>query len=456
MKQLGRNDLCLCGSGKKYKHCCLKIEEAKLASGHSGTAPKALNWLFEKYGQEVYDTLLTAFYGGLDDDEYTQIQNLPEGISNGITVNAMEWLLAEGLITIKSCERRVIDLLFDRGAPLFSIEQRHWLELLSTTPLRLYEVVGIVPGVSMTLKDVLLPEIQSVTVLEKSGSLDANLYDLMGVRILPIENHFELSGAVYPFPRSRVTELLEDLKNELEGIEPNSPLGKEITSVLIPDYWLELFVTPFDTPTMVDHTTGELLLFITDHYRVNDWLSLELALSNEADIEGSREDGWNRIFEGDDGQTRRSLSIDIGTRQERIKVSYHTQLYADQGRPLFEALAGAAVTFISREISDPKGMIANSQHNNTKIKQKSESLPPELLTKIIEEKIQQLYADWADAPLPILDGLTPHEAIRTPEGLEQVKFLLHSYEHGEIQQAKDQNREAVSYDFLWRSIGLTP
>jgi hypothetical protein len=43
---------------------------------------------------------------------------------------------------------------------------------------------------------------------------------------------------------------------------------------------------------------------------------------------------------------------------------------------------------------------------------------------------------------------TPREAIETPEGLEQVKFLLHTYEHGEAQQAKIQHRAPVSYDFL--------
>lgn len=26
-KKIGRNDLCPCGSGKKYKHCCLKTAE---------------------------------------------------------------------------------------------------------------------------------------------------------------------------------------------------------------------------------------------------------------------------------------------------------------------------------------------------------------------------------------------------------------------------------------------
>src|SRR5271165_4061784 len=29
MAKIGRNDLCLCGSGKKYKKCCLSLDEAK-------------------------------------------------------------------------------------------------------------------------------------------------------------------------------------------------------------------------------------------------------------------------------------------------------------------------------------------------------------------------------------------------------------------------------------------
>jgi len=29
-KKIGRNDPCSCGSGKKYKHCCLKREQLEL------------------------------------------------------------------------------------------------------------------------------------------------------------------------------------------------------------------------------------------------------------------------------------------------------------------------------------------------------------------------------------------------------------------------------------------
>ena len=232
--------------------------------------------------------------------------------------------------------------------------------------------------------------------------------------------------------------------------------NQEITGVIIPDHWLRLFASAFEIPQVIDHVTGESLLFVTDHYRVQDWEALDQALSSEVDIEGSREEGWSRIFEGGDGLMRTSLSIDAGKRPDRIKVSYRTQKYADEGRPWFEAVAGAAVIFVSREISDPKGMLANWQPNEARETPVPALPPPEMLTELIETRIRQLYVDWADKPLPILDDKTPRKAIQTPEGLKQVKFLLHTYEHGEAQQAQVQHRAPVSYDFLWQSLGITP
>jgi hypothetical protein len=29
MAAVGRNDLCICGSNKKYKHCCLQLDETR-------------------------------------------------------------------------------------------------------------------------------------------------------------------------------------------------------------------------------------------------------------------------------------------------------------------------------------------------------------------------------------------------------------------------------------------
>jgi hypothetical protein len=41
--KLGRNDPCPCGSGKKYKHCCLNAGNAQVAAPQVA-APTDLTW----------------------------------------------------------------------------------------------------------------------------------------------------------------------------------------------------------------------------------------------------------------------------------------------------------------------------------------------------------------------------------------------------------------------------
>ena len=455
MKKTGRNDPCPCGSGKKYKHCCLQREETQVASDHSEAVPRALHWLTTIYGKAVREAL-DGFFGGLDEEEYERLRDLDQESYEGIMANAMEWLVADGTVTVKGQARRVSELILGRGGALLSAEQRQWIERLAASPLRLYEVVDVVAGESMVLKDVLAPERSPVSVREKSGSRQVVQYDLIAGRILPVGDHFELSGAVYSIPRQRSFDLIAELREELEGLAPDSPEAREVTSVIIPDYWVKLFVTPFQMPLVVDHATGEPLLFVTDHYRVQDWAALESALAGEADVEGSRETGWSRLFEGKDGMQRPSVAINLGKKPDRLAVFYRTQTYADQGRPWFEQVAGSAVAFLSREISDPKGALANMRPGEAPEPSAPVDLLPEVLTELIEKRIRELYVDWADKPLAILDNRTPREAIKTSEGLEQVKFLLHSYEHGEAKQAKAQQRNPVSYDFLWRELGIMP
>ena len=44
--------------------------------------------------------------------------------------------------------------------------------------------------------------------------------------------------------------------------------------------------------------------------------------------------------------------------------------------------------------------------------------------------------------------------MQSAPGLERVKGLLRSYEDGETQQAAQQGRRAISYQFLWDALGL--
>ena len=176
-------------------------------------------------------------------------------------------------------------------------------------------------------------------------------------------------------------------------------------------------------PTLIDHYSGEPMKMITDHYRVDDELALELALATQSDVEGDRQ----------------------------------------EGRVWFEALAGESVTFVKRKVQVTADVMAAARKPAARASSKKgnplSASAPELdaatMAQLMSEAIHRSYAHWADEPIPALDHKTPRQSIKTSAGLERVKGLLRSYEASEAQQAGQQRRSEVSYDFLWASLGLT-
>jgi hypothetical protein len=142
---------------------------------------------------------------------------------------------------------------------------------------------------------------------------------------------------------------------------------------------------------------------------------------------------------------------------KRVSLLYKTADLAEQGRAWFEALAGAAVKFRLREVSDPKGLISQRGLSGRSLPPAPglpEGLDPQALADAIAGVVKRSYAHWADEPIPALGGQTPRQAIASPAGLERVKGLLRSYEDGETQQAAQQGRSPISYQFLWDALGL--
>jgi len=83
-----------------------------------------------------------------------------------VMINAMEWLLAEGEIKVRGQDVPIMECLLGPGGPVLSPIQRQWLEQLGMARLSLYEVVDMVPGESMCLRDLLFrkhPTVPPVT-----------------------------------------------------------------------------------------------------------------------------------------------------------------------------------------------------------------------------------------------------------------------------------------------------
>ena len=468
-QKIGRNDPCPCGSGKKYKHCCggPAVPAPTAPDSHEGAVERAVAWLAQHHRkafavaleEAIDDAVLDIF-----DDEagdlkaHEAMAALDQDLWEQIQLNFTEWLLAEGDILVKGKQQRVAELLIGPRGPLLTAGQRGWLEQLSSRPLRLYDITEVVVGEGITLCDALDTDQPPLRVIERAGSRSLRVGMQIGARVMQVAGQHQLSGAIYPFSAWSGRAVLDRLRARMiEAGEPDEDDALEV-GMQIMDGWLEQYLVPAPLPEIIHAASGEPLLFHADHYDVLDWDALGAALAAQADVDGDREAGWNRSIDGADGLTRSQARIEPATGGSRVSVTYPTAGLAEQGRVWFDALAGDTVKFRLRELSDPKGMLSKG-HSAKQPRAQSAALPPgldpEAMAAVMETFIHRNYAKWADEPIPVLGGQTPRQAIKSPAGLERVKGLLRSYQDGEAQQAAQQGRREISYQFLWDGLGLT-
>ncbi len=166
-KILGRNELCSCGSRKKYKKCCLKvtldIDSYDRWRQTEGTLiPKLLNFSHEKFGEN--DFLITSWkeWNSNSQDKFNVDFNDKEQIY-------LPWYLFNSTRIIDEIEYTAsTTFLTDRKARYLSSDEKILLEKTSASPFTFYQVVDISKNYSFTLRDVLRSK--EILVRERSAT----------------------------------------------------------------------------------------------------------------------------------------------------------------------------------------------------------------------------------------------------------------------------------------------
>ena len=462
--QPSRNDPCPCGSGKKYKHCHQRADDAPAGlSPPPGTAGEiegpgsvAVDWLTERHRKGFKVAVENLFNDLWPHDAPGRSKTLGAEVLESVQINLVEWLVAEGEMQVKGELRRINAVLTGPDGPRLSDFQRRWVAQQGERPLRLYTVTDVRPGDGLTLCDAVDGDAPPLVVQERAGSRQMQPGLLIGARVMQLDDHLELSGAIYPFSMLAQAGVLAAVRAVAEsGLHPDNL--RALHSRAIARAWLRQFVMPPALPKMIDASTGEPILLVTDHYRVLNAAALAQALAACADVAGDAQTGWQRELEGDDRAVRSLAAINPGKQGDRIEIFYRTQRLADDGRVWFDALAGAAVRHLTREITDPQGVMRSTKPAKSLANSPAKApltLPPEQLADAIEQALRRSYARWADEPLPVLAGKSPRQVIATGSGLERVKGLLRSYESGEAEMAALDGRRTVSFQFLWDALGI--
>ena len=204
---------------------------------------------------------------------------------------------------------------------------------------------------------------------------------------------------------------------------------------------------------MVDASTGEPLVLTTLHYRIRDLQALRGALAAAPDVE-EEEEGWVR-FEDPKAAVKRPHCTLTRKGENRLEVFARTVARADEAERWLSGVAGRSLQKLTRELTDPRHLWKERFRERPKRSNDAlEGLSREQKTELFENLHRQMYAKWADEPIPFLNGKTPRQAIRSKAGRIEVEELLRTYEKGETKQAEEQGRDPVDFGFLWKELGI--
>src|ERR1039457_7370410 len=333
MDKIGRNDPCPCGSGLKYKKCCLAQDNlfASRRREEEQAVLISLSWLEQSYPDEIGEAVHYDFMDEPDEERTDAIDSLSPRLEQAISINIGEWLLADGDLDLNGKDIKANELILSKGGPLLSAHGREWIKELGKRPLSLYEVREVIKGEGLIVADMVNPDQKPVHIREKAATGFLVPWDTFGARLVWQDDSFVMSGAVYPMERQTALDCLTDINSEIEYEDGDPFLVRYITTSTIIDYWLDSILQKKQLSELVDASTGDKILMTTDHYQVANWAELERILDVQDDVDGDRDDGWNRFVELEDGRYRSRASL-MPKESNILEVFCRTPKLADEAR----------------------------------------------------------------------------------------------------------------------------
>jgi len=459
----GRNDPCPCGSGRKYKRCCLPKDT--VAEGDAVNRRRATDDLrvsLRRAEGEIIENLV-AFaekrFGttALDQawSDFLGKENLkadPNHAEFGqlfLPYFATQWRPRSGWWP-RALSRTIADAYVKETGTGLPETARRFLETMCLAPISFHQVRAVEAGSSMVLRDVLLEDER--TVLEQSASRTLRPGDVVFGRVLALEGPTIMSGCgsvvIPPEDLGTLMELRRGLKRRLKKVDSDVLLAAQDELRAIYFDLAEMLAKP---PEMRLHNTdGDPIEFVTLTFDLKipvrealaslQGLSLEpvddILAGAEQDPDGTvrrAEFSWaregNRKFKGWDNTILGHLRVEPGIlvadvnsrkRAGRLTKEITKRLH---GNAVLKSTARKSLEEAKREA--PVGDGGRGRKESEELMRQ-----PEVRAQITA-MMQDQWKRWLDESIPALDGKTPRQAARTKEGRERLEALLFSFERRE-------------------------
>jgi tetratricopeptide (TPR) repeat protein len=410
-RDIGRNELCWCGSGRKYKKCHLGREQLPLA--------ERVGWLYVKAGQHAQltgwnDLLAEAGYERCryaDDDP----DALAAALDDPLVLDAV---LFEG--------GAFAEFLRIRGS-LLPDDERLLAEQWLLVHRSVFEVEQVHRGHGVTVRDVRTGDTHEVR--ERAASRQLQPGQLVCARVVPAGDTMQFFGGLEPVALHERDPLIDLLDTEPDAVTLVAQLSRRFA------------------PPALANTEGDPLAICEATLHVGDPAGIEAALDDTyGRVDGDEPPRW---FEHVTTQGMQRIRAALVLDGHTLRVDANSEKRLDRVLATLARLdpAMSVLDDSRRPLRDAREAAELAKQLPIAGEDALDPADPELAA-LLDEFVRDYETKWLDEPIPALDGRTPRQAADDPTRRGDLIKLLDSFPAGEA------DRGSMDADRLRAALGL--
>jgi hypothetical protein len=463
----GRNDACPCGSGRKYKHCCLEVRDdverrwRSVREAEGRVIPQILEYAFDRVGKTATGAAWKYFSAGTLPLEHAT-EN-PDFEQLFLIWFLFDWQKPGTSLKLSThtwpARPIAASFLDERGMVLPPLDERVVRTALAA-PLSFSVVEAVAPGRSIDLRDILTGARH--TVLERSASQSVQAGGILFAKVLTLDAVSIMLGSghwlIPPAFHNRIIDFREQYAGGAGRLDVDQVKLRHAELVDLYGSIVEELLNP--TPPRLQNTDGdplaptrlefelrcpqeeavERLGSLAYGHSLEDLLGeTELDAAGGAQyvvpwlVQGNRlHSDWENTSLGTIrvASTRIEAEVNSERRARRLRKEVERRL---RDRVLFLRQETTSVDALLRERDGSETLAARKEHDDL---QKH----PEVRARLREME-ERHWDAWVDQPVPALGGLTPRAAAATPIGRERLEALLNDFEFRNRQRDPDQRTD---------------
>lgn len=478
--KVGRNALCPCGSGKKYKKCCLQksTEQEPLEKPVIDQKEKEISDRLHAYSKKERfkkDFLnASAIYWRTEPIEPLPLPERAMEDKGGF----MEWFIIDYILP---SGRSILKEFYSEMFNKLTDEEKRILESQMSSYMSVYEVIAVTSGEGFRIKEIFTG--RELDIKDKSSSWNLVKWDIVMFRVDTLNGiNKSLSSTIQVIPRGLKDKMLSFLGIEFDRFKRET--GKTEWSAFMKD-------CSYIIGHYLEDLSKEKKILLTDerhpvvvakgHFDISDFDEVVDLLDREYDfliddvgkgriakiswLKRGRSKDWDESTERhergliiqskllhESGQLEWTVLGTITITPRKLLLECLSMERLDRGKQRLKEILGDLIIHKIDTFED----IEKAIEANMPIKkiEKEKALPLSDKNRLLMEmQMGKQMKRWLDEKIPALNGMTPREAIKTTGGKQHVIELLKDFENTEERKRKA-GEPYFDINVLKRELGI--